>query len=118
MFVRLQLDTVSDSMPELTSKGQWVFIVLIWLQDLLDKQMGMSLVGMQACCQADPCQRNGQPLPGARLPVKGFWLTKRPTAPSVVAAPATVAASGGGLMSTLPFKTTSSTSSRSSTTEL
>ena len=49
--------------------------------------MGMSLPEMHAFCQADPSKRAGQALPGAHLPSKGFWLLKRPTAPSTAAAP-------------------------------
>ena len=49
--------------------------------------MGMSLPEMRAFCQTDSVSRNGQTLPGAHLPSKGFWLVKRPTAPSTAAAP-------------------------------
>ena len=57
------------------------------LQELLETQMGMSLPEMRAFCHTDPTGRSEQALPGARLPSKGFWLIKRPTAPSSAAAP-------------------------------
>lgn len=47
----------------------------------------MSLPEMRSFCQADPETRSDQILPGAHLPTKGFWIIKRPTAPSTAAAP-------------------------------
>ena len=79
----------------------------IGLQELLETQMGMSLPNMRAFCQADASSRSRQSLPGAHLPSKGFWLTKRPTAPSTAAAPSGRA---GRLMHKLSFKTQSSAS--------
>ena len=73
------------------------------LQDLLETQMGMSLPEMRTCCQADPFTRDSQALPGAHLPSKGFWLVKRPTAPSTAAAPST----GDRLMGKVPFRSPS-----------
>jgi len=49
--------------------------------------MGMAVPEMHAFCQADPATRAAQTLAGAHLPSKGFWLVKRPTAPSTAAAP-------------------------------
>ena len=56
-------------------------------QELLEAQMGMSLPAMCAFCQSDAASRSKGGLPGAHLPSKGFWLIKRPTAPSTAAAP-------------------------------
>ncbi|KAL0042227.1 hypothetical protein WJX77_006708 [Trebouxia sp. C0004] len=72
-----------------------------YIQDILKTQMGMSLPEMKAFCQADPAAKTGQCLPGAHLPSKGFWLTKRPTALSTAAAPSGRA---GRLMHKLSFK--------------
>ncbi len=77
-------------------------------------QMGMSLPEMKAFCQADPAAKSGQSLPGAHLPCKGFWLTKRPTAPSTAAAPSGRA---GRLIHKLSFKAQSSASSLQSTSD-
>jgi len=76
--------------------------------------MGMSLPEMRAFCQADPAAKAGQSLPGAHLPSKGFWLTKRPTAPSTAAARSGRA---GRLMHKLSFKAQSSASSLQSTSD-
>ncbi|KAA6429424.1 MAG: hypothetical protein FRX49_00818 [Trebouxia sp. A1-2] len=85
-----------------------------YVQDILQTQMGMSLPEMKAFCQADPAAKTGQSLPGAHLPSKGFWLTKRPTAPSTAAAPSGRA---GRLMHKLSFKTQSSASSLQRTSD-
>ena len=72
-------------------------------QDLLETQMGMSLPEMRAFCQSDPSTRDSQALPGAHLPSKGFWLVKRPTAPSTAAAPR----AAGRVMGKVPFRSPS-----------
>jgi len=86
----------------------------VCLQDILKRQMDMSLPEMRAFCQAYPVAKAGQSLPGAHLPNKGFWLTKRPTAPSTAAAPS---GRGGRLMHKLSFNTQSSTSLPQSTSD-
>ena len=98
----------------LTSVCQGIICILVCLQDILKTQMGMSLPEMKAFCQADPVAKAGQSLPGAHLPSKGFWLTKRPTAPSTAAAPSGRA---GRLMHKLSFNTQSSTSTLQSTSD-
>lgn len=63
------------------------FIGALLLQDLLESQMGMGLAEMRDFCQADPSSRTQQGLPGAHLPAKGFWIAKKPSAPSTVDTP-------------------------------
>ncbi|KAL3155310.1 hypothetical protein ABBQ38_010874 [Trebouxia sp. C0009 RCD-2024] len=58
-----------------------------YVKDLLQTQMGMSLPEMRAFCQSDPASRSEQALPGPHLPSKGFWLIKKPSAPSSAATP-------------------------------
>lgn len=83
---------------------------VLGVQELLETQMGMSLPDMRAFCQSDPATSRGRTLPGAHLPSKGFWLLKRPTAPSTAAAPSPA----GRFMRKVPFKSSSKTSQHSS----
>ncbi|KAL3143143.1 hypothetical protein ABBQ38_003412 [Trebouxia sp. C0009 RCD-2024] len=73
-----------------------------YVKDLLQTQMGMSLPEMRAFCQSDPASRSEQALPGAHLPSKGFWLIRRPSAPSTAATPR--ASATRMLMRKLSFK--------------
>ena len=101
-------------LPASSYQCQGIICTLAGLQDILKTQMGMSLPDMKAFCQADLAAKTGQSLPGAHLPSKGFWLSKRPTAPSTAAAPSVRA---GRLMHKLSFKAQSSTSSLQSTSD-